>query len=151
VARLAHGNRYASSRNVLLVATALGVLGFWLLPTRRRACSRAGSSTRWRSPAAPAGGGGGSAPRGMEGLSNQYAAMPSLHVGWAVWVALVVHRFSGTGASPPGRGRTRRSPRFVVVATANHYVVDALAGAAVVLVADVAVRYVGRQDGRPAR
>ena len=31
-----------------------------------------------------------SAPRGMEGLSNQYAAMPSLHVGWAVWVALCV-------------------------------------------------------------
>ena len=29
-----------------------------------------------------------SAPRGLGGLTNQFAAMPSMHVGWAVWCAL---------------------------------------------------------------
>jgi hypothetical protein len=77
--------------------------------------------------------------------------MPSLHVGWAVWVALVVHRFSGHRRLAAWAWAYPAVTTFVVVATANHYVVDALAGAAVVLVADVVVRHVGRQGGRPAR
>ncbi len=147
-----HGDRYASSRNVLLVATALGVLGFWLLPTAPPRLLETGfldtmaltSGSGWWGEAA-------SAPRGMEGLSNQYAAMPSLHVGWAVWVALVVHRFSGHRRLAAWAWAYPAVTTFVVVATANHYVVDALAGAAVVLVADIVVRHVGRQGGRSTR
>jgi hypothetical protein len=86
-------------------------------------------------------GGDASAPRGLGALTNQLAAMPSLHVGWAVWVAWVVVTHS-----------TRRWVRvlavaypigttLVVVATANHYLLDAVAGAAVVA---VAIRLSGR-------
>jgi hypothetical protein len=64
-------------------------------------------------------------------LADQYAAMPSLHVGWAILVAVV-----GTAAS---RHRLRwlwpvhpLVTTFVVVSTGNHYWLDALAGALLV-------------------
>lgn len=61
-------------------------------------------------------------------LANQFAAMPSLHVGWALLIAVVV---LGT---LPGRGRwlILLHPAVtvvVVVATANHYWVDVIAAA----------------------
>ena len=64
----------------------------------------------------------------MEKVSNQYAAMPSLHCGWAMWVT----------ASTFGLVRTRimkvavlalpAVTIFVVVVTANHYLLDAVGG-----------------------
>lgn len=63
--------------------------------------------------------------------SNQYAAMPSLHVGWALWCAIAI--------AVVARPRWVRVAAFgypvmtlvVVLATANHYLLDAVAGAAV--------------------
>lgn len=64
--------------------------------------------------------------------ANQYAAMPSLHVAWAVWVALaLVVAFRGS----PYRQLAWIYPSLttiVVVGTGNHFVVDAVAGAAIV-------------------
>jgi membrane-associated phospholipid phosphatase len=68
-------------------------------------------------------------------LTNQYAAMPSLHVGWNLLVAVAV--FGAT---------SRRAVRlfaivmpvamaFAAVATANHFILDLVAGTLVVLVA----------------
>ncbi|MFF5076653.1 phosphatase PAP2 family protein [Actinoplanes sp. NPDC000266] len=60
-------------------------------------------------------------------LSNQYAAMPSLHVGWAVVVALALvaasagHRWRWVWLAHPV------ITLFVVVVTGNHYWVDAVA------------------------
>jgi hypothetical protein len=75
--------------------------------------------------------------------------MPSLHVGWALWCAWVVATLA-----------TRRWVRIlaiaypigttlVVVATANHYVLDAVAGAAVMLVGMSLAKRWGAAD-RPA-
>ncbi len=64
-------------------------------------------------------------------ITNQFAAMPSFHVGWAVLVALAVI----TVASSPWRWLAVIHPlmmSFCVMATANHYLTDALIGAAVV-------------------
>ncbi|MFI0487169.1 phosphatase PAP2 family protein [Actinomadura sp. 9N215] len=68
------------------------------------------------------------------GLANQFAAMPSLHVGWALLVAWGVIRY--------GRGRWRYAiaahpviTLLVVVLTANHYWLDGVAGASIVLAA----------------
>ena len=67
------------------------------------------------------------------GLTNQYAAFPSLHFGWNLLLGIVVY------------GSTRRVlPRalsiigpaamaLAVVVTANHYVVDLVGGAVIVL------------------
>lgn len=66
-------------------------------------------------------------------FTNQYAAMPSFHVGWLV--------LAGAAAMPVVRHRALRALFFIpavvmtitVMATANHYLIDAIAGAAVAL------------------
>lgn len=65
---------------------------------------------------------------------NQYAAMPSLHVGWNLLVGLVVWRATTRCML---RCLALASPclmAWAVVATANHYVLDVLAGALVALI-----------------
>jgi hypothetical protein len=131
-----HRDGYRRGRNALLIATALGLIGFWLLPTAPPRLLDASafldtmavfSDWGWWGEAA-------SAPRGMEGLSNQYAALPSLHVGWALWSALQVR---ANTSSPVLRRWAWTYPALitlVVMATANHYLLDAVAGAAVVMV-----------------
>jgi hypothetical protein len=67
-------------------------------------------------------------------LVNEYAAVPSLHVGWNLLVGVFLVRH---GRSAVVRGLGVASPlmmTFAVVATGNHYVVDAITGAGVALV-----------------
>ena len=61
-------------------------------------------------------------------VSNQFAAMPSLHVGWALLIAVVVIRT----ANSRWRWATIAHPvltTLVVVVTANHYWLDAVVSA----------------------
>ncbi|WP_329409373.1 phosphatase PAP2 family protein [Streptomyces sp. NBC_00704] len=77
----------------------------------------------------------------LTSLTNQYAAMPSLHFGWSLWCGLVI--------AIVARNRWTKSlgllhPLFTVsaiVATGNHWVLDAVGGAAVVC-AGFALSYV---------
>jgi hypothetical protein len=78
-------------------------------------------------------------PHGVSGLINLYAAMPSLHVGWAFWVALAVFNSSS------GRFRWLAwlypvLTTLVVMATANHFLLDGAAGSAYVASAYALVR-----------
>lgn len=69
---------------------------------------------------------------GFEAISNQYAAMPSLHIGWALWAALVlVPRLS----SPWAKCLAASYPvltLFSIVVTANHYWIDGVGGVIIV-------------------
>ncbi|TQS44475.1 hypothetical protein FL583_13490 [Cryptosporangium phraense] len=68
------------------------------------------------------------------GLANQFAAMPSLHVAWAVLVAIALIRTLQT----PWRWLAVLHPvttLAVVVATGNHYWLDAIVGCALLIVA----------------
>lgn len=68
----------------------------------------------------------------MESISNQYAAMPSLHIGWALWSALAV---LANVRRPWVRVLAIIYPvltLFAIVVTANHYWFDAVGGVAVV-------------------
>ena len=64
----------------------------------------------------------------LDAVSNQYAAMPSLHIGWSTWCMLVLLTFT--------RKRWIRALAIaypiltltVIVATANHYIIDAVGG-----------------------
>lgn len=70
---------------------------------------------------------------GVTSWINEFAAMPSLHVGWALWCAASVVLVCKT----PWRHLAWLYPlgtTLVVVATANHYVLDAVGGALIVLV-----------------
>lgn len=67
-------------------------------------------------------------------ISNQYASMPSLHVGWAVLVATALIRASRTR----WRWLWLAHPlvtAFVVIGTANHYWADAFVGAGLFAIA----------------
>jgi hypothetical protein len=70
---------------------------------------------------------------------DQYAAMPSLHLAWATWVVVTVWAITGhTGRLRRLRGPAVLHPVFTgaaVVATANHYVLDLVAGVALALLA----------------
>jgi hypothetical protein len=95
-----------------------------------------------------------SAPRGIGDATNQYAAMPSMHFGWALWCAIQLWGF---------RRRIWRVLAVVyptvllvvVVGTGNHYLLDVVAGGAVVVAAYAVVEVVGRvvraRQGAPAR
>ena len=67
--------------------------------------------------------------------ADQLAAMPSLHVAWAVWSGLVLWQLH------PRRAVARLAITYplltaaVVIATGNHYLLDVLAGAAAALTA----------------
>ncbi|GAB3978734.1 hypothetical protein GCM10029978_072230 [Actinoallomurus acanthiterrae] len=67
------------------------------------------------------------------GPSNQFAAMPSLHVGWALLVAWGISRY-GTGRARWAAVAYPVATTSVVVLTANHYWLDGVVGGVVVIV-----------------
>ena len=76
-----------------------------------------------------------SAPKGMGQLTNELAAFPSLHAGWALWVALVVRR-NTTNVWLRGLAWMHALiTAVVVIGTGNHWILDVAVGWAVVIVA----------------
>jgi diacylglycerol O-acyltransferase len=65
--------------------------------------------------------------------ANELAAMPSLHFAWALWVSVVLALISGTLRTQLVSGAHVLVTLFVILATANHYLFDALGGAVLVL------------------
>jgi PAP2 superfamily protein len=67
------------------------------------------------------------------GLTNQYAAFPSLHVGWNLLVGIVLLTAAASLALRVVAVVLPVAMSLAVVATANHFVIDVPAGMAVVL------------------
>ena len=66
-------------------------------------------------------------------IANAYAAMPSLHFGWALWCAIVIWQ-----QVPGRRGRVLAVlypalTLFAIVVTANHFFLDAVGGVLILL------------------
>ncbi|GGT13979.1 phosphatase PAP2 family protein [Streptomyces chromofuscus] len=126
--------RYRAARTWLMTATFIGLVGFTLMPTCPPRLLSAGygfvdtmaqySSYGWWA-------GEASAPRGLGDMTNQYAAMPSLHVGWALWCGVILWRYGGTRLAKAAGVVYPLVTTVVVMGTANHYFLDAVAGAAV--------------------
>ncbi len=122
--------RYPLWRNTLACTTGLALVGFALyplMPPRLLPPEYGFVDTLrvlgglWSFQSAP-----------MAKVSNQYAAMPSLHIAWAMWCVLVL---VPVVRRPWARSALIAYPvltLFAVVVTANHYFLDAL-GAALVL------------------
>lgn len=130
-----HPLDYRRVRNALVIGSAIGLFGFTLLPMAPPRMLPGYIDTLASTAQHGWWGGDASAPKGLGALTNQFAAMPSLHVGWALWCAWVVagltkRRWVRIAAIAYPVGTT-----LVVVATANHYVLDAVAGIAVMVVA----------------
>lgn len=71
-------------------------------------------------------------------LTDLFAAVPSLHVGWNLLMGIALVRESSNRAARAFGAVSPLAMGTAVVLTANHYFVDVLAGVALVLVALVA-------------
>lgn len=141
---------YRPARNALVLVNLIGLAVFLAYPVMPpRLLPGAGFTDSLAAT------GLGSAPAGPVS-ADEFAAMPSLHLAWATWVAVL--------AATLVTGRVRRllvagyplTTAAVTVGTANHYVLDLVAGVAVALLALRTARHVpaaGRRirlpDGRP--
>lgn len=120
---------YRWARTALGGATLFGLLGFWLYPLAPpRLMPGLGfidtvhGAQDFAKPDYGA----------MTALTNQYAAMPSLHFGWSLWCGLVIAVVAPRWWM---KALGLLHPLFTVsaiVGTANHWVLDAVGGAAVV-------------------
>ncbi len=120
-------DRYVRWRTTLAATTGLALIGFAffpLLPPRLLPDTYGFVDTLARF-----GGLWSFDSESMKAVSNQYAAMPSLHFGWSTWSALVLWPYMRNNwsralviAYPP-------ATLFAIVVTANHFWLDAAGGA----------------------
>jgi hypothetical protein len=139
-----HRDAYPRARTSLLVATVLGLVGFSLLPVAPPRMLPGFVDTMAQYSGAGWWGQNASAPKGLGGLTNQFAAMPSLHVGWALWCGWQLIRHGEHVITRVSGVLYPALITVVVVATGNHYLLDAFAGIAVVFFAMIAVGGVAR-------
>ncbi len=71
---------------------------------------------------------------GMVDHANSLAAMPSLHLGWALWVSVVLGMIAGSVRTQLVSSVHVLVTLLVIMATANHFALDAVGGAACVMV-----------------
>ncbi|MGW3113875.1 phosphatase PAP2 family protein [Streptomyces sp. NPDC001091] len=143
----ARAEHYRAARTWLMTSTFIGLIGFTLLPTcPPRLLSPANGFVDTMAHYSAYGwwGGEASAPRGMGGMTNQYAAMPSLHVGWALFCGVMLWRCGRTRWARAAAIGYPLLTAIVVMGTANHYFLDAVAGVAVMGVGLLLTPYVTR-------
>lgn len=132
--RLRRPEIFPYARDTLVLATLIALACYWLIPMAPPRLIGDGfidvmasyADFGWWGTHA-------SAPPGTAPWTNEFAAFPSMHVGWAVWCGWML-----TGArTRPVRLLGLTYPvfvTFVVVATGNHFLLDAVAGAAAIIV-----------------
>ncbi len=133
-----HPHLYARQRSTFLCTTGLALVGFGLFPLMPPRllsdCGEFGACLAAIHPfvdtVATTGGLWSFDSGTMQEVSNQYAAMPSLHFAWAAWCTVALW--------PVVTSRTGRllitayapATLFAVVVTANHFWIDAFGGLA---------------------
>ncbi|MET7284857.1 phosphatase PAP2 family protein [Streptomyces sp. NPDC005573] len=120
-----HPGRYAAARLVLFATTGVALAGYYLFPLAPPRLMRGGRFVdtvmvhhTW----------GSMASGDLKHMSNQYAAMPSMHIGWSLWCGLTVFALASV---PWARVLGLLYPLLtllVIVATANHFWLDAVGG-----------------------
>ncbi|CAM3401992.1 hypothetical protein HMPREF1486_01745 [Streptomyces sp. HPH0547] len=120
-----HPGRYAATRLVLFTTTGTALLGYYLFPLAPPRLMSGGHfidtvqvHQTW----------GSMASGNLAQMSNQYAAMPSMHIGWSVWCGITIAMLARPvwvrvlGALYPA------ATLLVIVSTANHFWLDAVGG-----------------------
>ncbi|MFE6401385.1 phosphatase PAP2 family protein [Streptomyces alboflavus] len=120
-----HPGRYAATRLVLFATTAVALLGYYLYPLAPPRLVPGGDfidtvvvHNTW----------GSMASGDLKNMSNQYAAMPSMHIGWSLWCGLTIFALASV---PWVKVLGLLYPTLtlvVIVATANHFWLDAVGG-----------------------
>ncbi|MFF5566669.1 phosphatase PAP2 family protein [Streptomyces sp. NPDC012623] len=120
-----HPGRYAAARLALFSTTLVALLGYYLYPlapprlmTGQDFIDTVVHHETW----------GSMASGNLKNMSNQYAAMPSMHIGWSLWCGLIIFALA---KAPWARVLGLLYPvatLVVIVATANHFWLDAVGG-----------------------
>jgi hypothetical protein len=146
----AHPAGYRRTRNAMLISGGVGLVIFAAFPVAPPRLAGLGlidtvteHSSAYRVLQPPA-------------FVNQYAAMPSLHVGWDLLMGLAVYTYARHVAVRIAGLALPVLMVSSVLLTANHYVIDAAVGAVLVLASMAAARRIERRrstsdsDGDPA-
>jgi len=126
---------YRKWRNVLAITTGLALLGFSLyplMPPRLLAdCGQFGACAHYSfvDSLAHVGSLWSFDSGTMQRVSNQYAAMPSLHFAWAGWCFFVLYPRLENKAAKALVATYPWLTLFAIIVTANHYWLDAAGGA----------------------
>ena len=134
---------YPSWRNTLLATTVLALAGYALFPLMPPRLypgdgvidTLAVFGAPWTY-----------ADDSVGGISNQYAAMPSLHVGWALWCSWALWSETRHRALRVAAVAYSATAVVAVVATGNHYFLDAVGAVVVLLGGRLVARRVGRRS-----
>ena len=137
---------YRPLRNELVLANLIGFAVFWaypvapprMLPGFIDVVQKAGGLGAWHDT--------------LMKHADQFAAMPSMHLGYAVWCGIVAWRLAQrrgarVGAMVFAIGYPLLTA-LVVISTANHYLLDVLAGIGTIVVAIVVVEIAPRSIRR---
>jgi len=132
---LRHRHGYLQARRALLVATALGLALYLTFPTAPPRLLAGYTDVLALHADLGWWGADASAPRGLGGLTNQLAAFPSLHAGWALWVALSLRRWTRATWLRSAGWLHAGLTALVVIVTGNHWILDVVAGWLITLIA----------------
>ncbi|MBQ0985200.1 phosphatase PAP2 family protein [Streptomyces sp. F63] len=120
-----HPGRYAATRLVLFLTTGIALLGYYLYPLAPPRLVPGGGFVdtvvvhdTW----------GSMASGNLASMSNQYAAMPSMHIGWSVWCGITIVMLAPALWAKVLGGLYPPLTLLVIVATANHFWLDAVGG-----------------------
>jgi len=144
-----HRAEYGRLRNTLVLANVIALVGYWLFPTAPPRLAGVGigdtvshaTSINLTSHA-------------VSSFYNPYAAVPSMHIGFSLLIGFTVCRLARRRLARIAGAAYPAFVLLVIVATGNHFFLDAAAGAAVALVAGAAVSAASRRKQplpQPAR
>jgi len=125
-------DRYGLWRNTLAVTTGLALVGFAGFPLMPPRLLPAGYG--YVDTLATVGGLWSFDSGAMAKVSNQFAAMPSLHFGWSTWSALVLSSLVHSTGAKAALAAYPAVTLFTIVVTANHFWLDAVGGLVVLVI-----------------
>ncbi|HLM49410.1 MAG TPA: phosphatase PAP2 family protein [Solirubrobacteraceae bacterium] len=137
---ISHNRSFYFVRNMFMVAWLLAIVGYVVLPT---APPRFFGEWGFSDSVADFTGVDHDSVA-VNALFNPYAAVPSMHVGFALMVGIPLARLSRSRVTKVAWSLYPVVVTFVIVATANHFLFDAVAGAVVVVAAGWAAAWLGR-------
>ncbi|UGY91057.1 phosphatase PAP2 family protein [Streptomyces gobiensis] len=120
-----HAGRYAAARTALFSTTGFALIGFYFYPL---APPRLMTGGDFIDTVVVHGTWGSMASGNMANVSNQYAAMPSMHIGWSVWCGVIMLLVAKPVWAKVAGVLYPVLTLVVIVATANHFWLDAVGG-----------------------
>ncbi len=141
-------SRYRMVSAILMLTTALALIGFYWLPTAPPRMLSDEGFVDVMSQTATWGWWPASGTPGSDAISNQYAAMPSLHCAWATWCGLVLVLLARRSWVRIAGAAYPFTTFFVVLGSGNHYLLDVVGGVLVLCLGALLVLTVATAVGR---